>query len=106
MVRPLIEVVEEGILEWAPNLVGQVLDKPLPFLLVKNTIENLWRQLGPIQVHSMEKGLFPFKFPDCRIRDAVHEAKTWFVANKPLVLRKWKLGMQMLDLSLSKVLYG
>lgn len=43
VVRPLIEVVEEDILESATSLVGQVLDKPLPFLLIKNTIENLWR---------------------------------------------------------------
>lgn len=43
------------------------------------------------------------QFPDCRIHDAVLEARTGFVANKPLVLRKWQPGMQMLNLSLSKV---
>lgn len=28
MGRPPIQAVEEGISEWAPSLVGQVLDKP------------------------------------------------------------------------------
>lgn len=50
--------------------MGKVLDKPLSFLLVKKTVENLWREYGPVEVHSMGKGLFLFKFPGCRVCDS------------------------------------
>ena len=31
------------------------------------------------------------------------EAKVWHIANKPLILRKWTPGMQLLKLSLSSI---
>jgi hypothetical protein len=32
------------------------------------------------------------------------EAKLWHIANKPLILRKWSPGMQLLKISLSTML--
>jgi hypothetical protein len=51
----------------------------------------------------MENGLYLFCFADERTRDEVMEAKLWHIANKPLILRKWTPGMQLLKLSLSTV---
>lgn len=51
----------------------------------------------------MENGLYLFRFADERTRDEVMEAKRWHIANKPLILRKWTQGMQLLKLSLSNV---
>lgn len=43
--------------------------------------------------------MFIFCFNDEQTRDDVMLAKMWFISNKPLVLRKWKPGMQLLKLS-------
>jgi hypothetical protein len=40
---------------------------------------------------------------DEKSRDEVMEAKIWYMTNKPLILRRWSLGMQLLKLSLSSV---
>jgi hypothetical protein len=51
----------------------------------------------------LENGLYLFRFRDEKTRDEVMEAKLWHMANKPLILRKWITGMQLLKLSLSNV---
>jgi hypothetical protein len=86
--------VEKGIAKWKPSLVGQLLDKTLPFFLVKKTVDIMWSQYGGVKVLSMENGLFIFRFPDEKTRDAVL-VKFWHIANKPFILRKWQQGMQL-----------
>lgn len=80
--------VQEGIAKWFTNLVGQLLEKPLPFLLVKKSVQGLWRLFGWVEVFSLDNGLFHLKFDDLKSRDAVLEAKGWHIANKPLILCK------------------
>jgi hypothetical protein len=103
VVKPPNEAIEEGILKWSPSLVGQFLDKPLPFYVVKRTVDSLWAQYGKVEVFLLENGLYLFRFVDIKARDEVMEAKLWHKANKPLILRKWTLGMQLLKISLSVV---
>lgn len=47
------------------------------------------------------EGLYLFKFDSNESRDAVLEAGMWHVAHKPLILRKWQPGMQLLKFNLS-----
>jgi hypothetical protein len=103
VVKPKKEAMEEGILKWSPSLVGQFLDKPLPYYIVKRFVDNLWAQYGKVEVFLLENGLYLFRFSDEKTRDEVMEAKLWNIANKPLILRKWTPGMQLLKLSLSNV---
>jgi hypothetical protein len=103
VVKPPKEAIEEGILKWSSSLVGQFLDKPLPYYIVKRTVENLWAQYGKVEVYLLENGLYLFRFADEKSRDEVMEAKIWHMANKPLILRRWSPGMQLLKLSLSSV---
>jgi hypothetical protein len=103
VVKPPREAIEEGISKWSSSLVGQFLDKPLPFYIVKRTVDALWAQYGKVEVFLLENGLYLFRFTDERIRDEIMEAKLWHIANKPLILRKWTLGMQLLKISLSTV---
>lgn len=63
----------------------------------------MWNQYGEIEVFSLENGLFMFRFQDEATCEEVLEAKLWHVANKPLILRKWHLGMQDLKLILTSV---
>jgi hypothetical protein len=41
VVKPPNEAIVEGILKWSPSLVGQFLDKPLPFYVVKRAVDSL-----------------------------------------------------------------
>ncbi|XP_059441719.1 uncharacterized protein LOC132174022 [Corylus avellana] len=76
VVKPPKEAIEEGISKWASSLV---------------------------EVFLLENGLYLFKFADEKTRDEVMEARVWHMANKPLILRKWTPGMQLLNISLSSV---
>ncbi|KAK7852750.1 hypothetical protein CFP56_038003 [Quercus suber] len=80
--------VQEGIAKWFTNLVGQFLEKPLPFLLVKKSVQGLWCLFGWVEVFSLDNGLFHLKFDDLKSRDAVLEAKVWHIENKPLIICK------------------
>ena len=103
VVKPPKEAIEEGILKLSPSLVGQFLDKPLPCNLVYRAVKSLWAQYGKVEVFLLENGLYLFRFADEKTRDDVMEAKIWLLVNKPLILRKWTPGMQLLKLSLSTV---
>jgi hypothetical protein len=74
-VKPLIEATEEGISKWSSSLVGQFLDKLLPYFIVKRIVESIWAQYGKIEVFMMENGLYLFKFANEKSRDEVLEAK-------------------------------
>jgi hypothetical protein len=97
------EAIEEGISKWSPSLVGQFLDKHLPFFIVKRTVDSMWAQYGKMEVFLLENGLYLFRFADVKTRDDVMEAKLWHILNKPMILRKWTPGMQLLKISLSTV---
>jgi len=103
IVQPPKEAIEEGILKWSSSLIGQFLEKPLPFYVVKRTVENIWSAYGKVEVFLLENGLYLFRFADKGSREAVLEEKLWHVANKPLILRRWTPGMQLLKLSLSSI---
>ena len=40
VVKPLAKAMEDGIAKWS-----QCLDKPLPYFLVKKTVEAIWSQI-------------------------------------------------------------
>jgi hypothetical protein len=50
VVKPPLKAIEEGISKWSPSLVGQFLDKPLPYYIVKRTVESIWAQYGKVEV--------------------------------------------------------
>jgi len=100
---PLDAVVEEGIVKWKSSLVRQFMDKQLPYFLVKKSVESMWKQYGVVEVFSLDNGMFIFIFQDEVTCEEILENKLWHVANKPLILRKWQPGMQVLKLSLTSV---
>jgi hypothetical protein len=51
----------------------------------------------------MENGMYIFRFNDENSCEAVLEERIWHVANKPLILRKWEPGMQVMKLTLSSI---
>ena len=102
--KPPKVAIEQGILKWSSFLVGQLLDKPFPYYIVKRTMDTLWASFGKVEVFLLENGLYLLHFQNEKARAEVMEAMLWHIANKPLFLRKWAQSMQLLKLSLSIVL--
>ena len=78
----------EGVAKWVNFLVGQFMDKSLPFHLVNNFMNHQWSQFGKVEVMTIERGCFCLNCEDAQIRDEILEARLWFVANKSLILHK------------------
>jgi hypothetical protein len=83
--------------------VGQFIDKSLPYFLVKMAVSAMWSQFGEVEVFSLENGMYIFRFQDEATCEEILESRLWHISNKPLILRKWKPGMQVLKLALSSV---
>jgi hypothetical protein len=99
-----LRMLRKEFLSGSLALLGYFLDKPLPYFLVKKSVSIMWKQYGEVEVFSLENGMFIFRFQDESTCEDVLEAKLWHVANKPLILRKWLPGMQVLKLTLSSIL--
>ena len=91
--KPPKEAIEEGISKWSTSLVGQFLDKHLPYYIVKRAVDSIWAQYGKVEVFLLENGLYLFRFANEATRDEVIGAKIWHMANKPLILCKRTPGM-------------
>ena len=103
VVRPPVEVVNEGIDLWKGCLVGQFLDKRLPFPVVRSLVNRLWGKKEMPDISTTENGLFFFRFRDPEARDWVMDNGPWNLAGRPFILRAWKPGMDMLNIQLSTV---
>jgi hypothetical protein len=103
VVEPPYEVIEEGIFKWSSSLVGQFLDKPFHYYHVKKAVDIIWKQFGKVEVFLLDNGMYIFRFADEATRDEVLSARLWHISNKPLILRRWELGMQILKLSLNSI---
>ena len=42
----------------------QFLDKPLPYFLVKKTVDSIWKQFGKVNAYLLENGMYIFRFED------------------------------------------
>jgi hypothetical protein len=102
-VYPPADDVKEGVSKWRPSLVGQFFDKPLPFYLVKKDVTAMWKQYGEVEVFSLDNGLYIFRFQDELHCEEILDTKLWHIANKPLILRKWRPSMQMSKVTLSSI---
>ena len=99
--KPPAEAVNEGIDMWKSCLVGQFLDKCLPFPVVRSLVNRLWGRREMPDISTTGNGLFFFRFKDPEARDWVMNAGPWHLAGRPFILRAWKPGMDMLNIQLS-----
>ena len=102
--KPPVEAVNEGIDMWKGCLVGQFLDKRLPFPVVRSLVNRLWGKREMPEISTTDNGLFFFRFRDSEARDWVMDAGPWHLAGRPFILRAWKPGMDMLNIQLSSIL--
>ena len=101
--KPPAEAVNEGIDMWKGCLVGQFLDKHLPFPVVRSLVNRLWGKREMPDISTTENGLFFFRFKDPEARDWVMDVGPWHLAGRPFILRAWKPGMDMLNIQLSSI---
>ena len=101
--KPPVEAVNEGIDMWKGCLVGQFLNKRLPFPVVRSLVNRLWGKREMPKISTTENGLFFFRFRDPEARDWVMDAGPWHLAGRLFILRAWKLGMDMLNIQLSSI---
>ena len=101
--KPPVEAVNEGIDMWKGCLVGQFLDKRLPYPVVRSLVNRLWGKREMPDISTTESGLFFFRFRDPEARDWVMNAGPWHLAGRPFILRAWKPGMDMLNIQLSSI---
>ena len=101
--KPPAEAVNEGIDMWKGCLVGQFLDKRLPFPVVRSLVNRLWGKREMPDISTTGNGLFFFRFKDPEARDWVMNAGPWHLAGRPFILRAWKPGMDMLNIQLSSI---
>ena len=87
------EAVNEGIDMWKGCLVGQFLDKRLPFPVVRSLVNRLWGKREMPEISTTGNGLFFFRFKDPEARDWVMNAGPWHLAGRPFIVRAWKPGM-------------
>ena len=73
------ESVMEGIDMWKGCLVGQFLDKKLPFPVVRSLVNKLWGKKEMSDISTTENGLYFFRFRDLDARNWVMDLEhgTW-----------------------------
>ena len=93
----------EGINMWRGCLVGQFLDKRLPFQVVRSLVDKLWGKKEMPDISTTENDLYFFRFRDPDARDWVMESGPWHLAGRPFILRAWQPGMDMLKIQLTTI---
>ena len=103
VVKPPEEAVMEGIDMWKGCLVGQFLDKRLPYPVVRSLVNKLWGKKEMPDISTTENGLYFFRFRDLEARDWVMDSGPWHLAGRPFILRVWRPGMDMLNIQLTSI---
>ena len=102
-INPPPEAVVEGVGLWEGSLVGQFFDKRLPLHVVRSFIERLWGKHEIPEISTTDNGLYIFRFKDLDARDWVLENGPWYLAGRPIILRFWKPGMEMLNVQITSL---
>ena len=102
-IHPPDEAVFEGVSMWKGSLVGQFFDKRLPIHVVRATVDKLWGKHEMPEISTTDNGLYLFRFRDMVARDWVMENGPWYIARRPIILRLWPPGMEMLNIQLTSL---
>ena len=102
IIQPPAAAVLEGVEFWEGSLVGQFFDKGLPLHVVRSIVDRLWGKHELPEISTTE-GMYIFRFRDPKARDWVLENGPWNFAGRPIILRFWKPGMEMLNAQLTSI---
>ena len=102
-INPPPEAVAEGVGIWEGSLVGQFFDRRLPLHVVRSFVERLWGKHEIPEISITDNGLYIFRFRDLVARDWVLENGPWYMAGRPIIIRFWKPGMEMLNVQITSL---
>ena len=102
-INPPAEAVVEGVGLLEGSLVGQFFDRRLPLHVVRSLVERLWGKHEIPVISTTDNGLYIFRFKDMEARDWVLENGPWYLAGRPIILRLWKPGIEMLNVQITSL---
>lgn len=98
----LKSIFDQGISLWDDCLLGQLFGPPPKITVIQSFAEKLWGKNDRVDVIPLEGEGFLFKFNNSATKTWVLEEGSWFIASRPLLLRKWQPGLTLKKLSLQK----
>lgn len=84
-------------------LIGNFLGRRPSFIFVKEVTQKIWRLTGIVDTTMMESGLFVFRFNCDEDKQQILEGGIWKINHKPLILRQWRLNMELMKVDLSSL---
>ena len=96
-------ITAQGGREWHNTLVGFFLDRKLPYSFVVRATTKLWENAGLVDILASDQGTFYFKFDTRSSLDAVLEGGPWYIAGRPIILRKWESHISLEKNRISKI---
>ncbi|PIA41441.1 hypothetical protein AQUCO_02200093v1 [Aquilegia coerulea] len=82
------EILEQGIKTWSDHLVGYFVEKSLSIQLVKNALQQLWKNTGTFDITS-DGELFYLSFADVRDKQKILEKGPINIAGRSFIIRQW-----------------
>ncbi|KAJ9535296.1 hypothetical protein OSB04_un001608 [Centaurea solstitialis] len=113
--RQVIRFSKEVIMEGAKNnsmlIVAHFVGASMPFFVLNNNLNRLWRRCGLVNVASNYKGYYLLKFNNEEGMKYVLENGPWMINGVPLFVKKWEVGYYLEKPDLKKLplwvnLYG
>ena len=89
------EIAVDGAKRWSSTLVGCFVGGSLPFSAVNNIARKIWTAEGLLDVLTLEKGFFLFRFATETGMRSIMEKGPWLFAGRYMVLRKWRPGLPL-----------
>ncbi|KAK1413812.1 hypothetical protein QVD17_29548 [Tagetes erecta] len=87
--------LEKAEVVYKSMLYGYFVGTEVDLKFVRFNLYKMWRRFGIIDISSNGMGIFYFKFRNEEGMKAVMEAGPWVVANVPLCIQKYEMGMNV-----------
>ena len=105
------EVVQEGAKTNSLVLVAHFVGISMPFFVVNDNLNRLWKKYGLVNVASNYQGYYLLKFNNEKGMEYVLENGPWMINRVPLFVKKWEVGYYLGKPELKKLplwvnLYG
>lgn len=88
---------------WSDCVVGYLLEKKVPFPVVKTIVMKIWQKFGIYEVLANDRGFFFFRFAQDDAHRKIIESGPCHIAGKLLILKKWKPQMVLQKEQLSSI---
>ena len=97
------EIAVEGAKRWASTLLGCFVGGALPFSAMNSIARKIWSFDGLLDVLTLEKGFYLFRFASDDGLSKVVERGPWLFAGRFLVLQRWHPGLPVFKANLHRI---